>query len=50
MAGLQPGSGLAARIDAFRFPGEPDPAETNSQQKISSPSAYPRELLKAALQ
>jgi hypothetical protein len=49
IAGLQPGSGLAAQIDAFRFPGEPDPAGTNSQQKIPGSSAYPRELLKTAL-
>jgi hypothetical protein len=49
LAGLQPGSGLVKKLDAFRFPGEPDQAGTNSQQKIPSPSVYPRELLKAAL-
>ena len=49
IASLQPGSGLVERVDAFRFPGEPESAGTNSQQKISSPSAYPRELLKTAL-
>jgi hypothetical protein len=49
LAGLQPGNGLVKKLDAFRFPGEPDQAGTNSQQKIPSPSGYPRELLKAAL-
>ncbi|HKW30790.1 MAG TPA: hypothetical protein VJT54_15770 [Verrucomicrobiae bacterium] len=49
MAGLRPGHGLAEKIDAFRFPGEPAQAGTNVQEKIFSPSAYPRELLKAAL-
>jgi hypothetical protein len=48
-ASLQPGSGLVKKLDAFRFPGEPDQAGTNSQRKIPSPSVYPRELLKAAL-
>jgi len=47
--GLQPGSGLMEKLDAFRFPGEPEPAVTNSQQKITGPSVFPRELLKAAL-
>jgi len=46
VASLQPGSNLVQRIDAFRFPGEPAQAGTN---KISSPSVYPRELIKAAL-
>jgi len=50
MASLQPGSGLVERLDAFRFSGEPDQMGTNSQQKIPSPSVYPRELLKTALQ
>jgi hypothetical protein len=49
VASLQPGSGLVKKLDAFRFPGEPDQAGTNSQPKIPSPSVYPRELLKAAL-
>jgi len=49
VASLQPGSGLVKKLDAFRFPGEPDQAGTNSQRKIPSPSVYPRELLKAAL-
>jgi hypothetical protein len=50
LAGLQPGSELVKKLDAFRFPDEPDQAGTNSQQpKIPSPSVYPRELLKAAL-
>jgi len=46
VASLQPGSGLVARVDAFRFSGEPDQAGTN---KIPSSSVYPRELLKTAL-
>ena len=49
LAGLQPGSELVKKLDAFRFTGEPDQAGTNSQPKIPSPSGYPRELLKAAL-
>jgi hypothetical protein len=49
IASLQPGNGLVERVDAFRFPGEPDQAETNGQQKISNSSACPRELLKTAL-
>ena len=49
LAGLQPGSELVKKLDAFRFPGESDQAGTNSQPKIPSPSVYPRELLKAAL-
>jgi len=50
LADLQPGSELVKKLDAFRFPDEPDQAGTNSQQpKIPSPSVYPRELLKAAL-
>ena len=49
VASLQSGSGLVERIDAFRFPGEPDQAGTNGQPKIPSPSVYPRELLKTAL-
>jgi hypothetical protein len=49
LAGLQPGSELVKKLDAFRFPGEPDQVGTNSQQKVPSPSVYPRELLKAVL-
>ncbi len=49
LADLQPGSELVKKLDAFRFPDEPDQAGTNSQPKIPSPSVYPRELLKAAL-
>jgi hypothetical protein len=49
IASLQPDSGLVERVDAFRFPGEPDQAGTNGQQKIPGPSVYPRELLKTAL-
>ena len=47
IAGLQPGSGLVKKLDAFRFPDEPDQAGTN---KIPSRSDCPRELLKTALQ
>jgi hypothetical protein len=50
LAGLQPGSGLVERVEAFRFSGEPAPAGTNVQQNIPSPSAWPRQLLKTALQ
>jgi hypothetical protein len=46
VASLQPGSNLVKRLDAFRFPSEPAQVGTN---KIPSPSAYPRELLKTAL-
>ncbi|HEY5041059.1 MAG TPA: hypothetical protein VIK53_03580 [Verrucomicrobiae bacterium] len=46
IASLQPGSELLAKLDAFRFPGEPDQAGTNN---ISTPSAIPRELLMTAL-
>jgi hypothetical protein len=49
LAGLEPGSGLVEKLDAFRFSDEPETPDTNSQQKIHSPSAYPRELLKTAL-
>jgi hypothetical protein len=49
LAGLRPGSDLVKKLDAFRFPGEPDQAGTNSPPKVPSPSVYPRELLKAAL-
>jgi hypothetical protein len=49
LSGLRPGSGLLERLDAFRFPGEPTQVGTNAQQKIPSPSIYPRELLKTAL-
>jgi hypothetical protein len=50
LSGLQPGTGLMDRLDAFRFLGESDEAGTNSQQTISGISNYPRELLKTALQ
>jgi hypothetical protein len=49
IASLRAGSGLAERIDAFRFSGEAAQAGTNSQEKVFSPSAYPRELFKTAL-
>jgi len=49
LSGLQPGSGLVERLDAFRFQGEPAQAGTNAQPTIPSPSVYPRELLKTAL-
>ena len=49
IAGLRPGRGLAAKIDAFRFTGEPAQAGTNVQERVSSSSAYSRELLRAAL-
>lgn len=49
VAGLRPGRGLMEKIDAFRFSGEPVRPGTNVQQKVSSPSAYPRELLETAL-
>jgi hypothetical protein len=49
VASLEPGSGLVERVDAFRFPGEPDQTGTNGQPKVPSPSVYPRELLKTAL-
>jgi hypothetical protein len=34
---LQPGTGLVEKLDAYRFSGEPEQAETNSQQTISTP-------------
>jgi hypothetical protein len=49
VASLRPGPGLAEKIEAFRFIGEPAQAVTNSQPKVFSSSIYPRELLKAAL-
>jgi hypothetical protein len=49
VANLQPGSQLRAELDAFRFTGEPLPMETNGQEKVASPSTFPRELLKTAL-
>ncbi|HEV2438079.1 MAG TPA: hypothetical protein VG077_18955 [Verrucomicrobiae bacterium] len=49
LAGLKPGRGLAERIGAFRFSGEPAQTGTNAQEKVASPSAYARELLQAAL-
>jgi hypothetical protein len=49
VASLRPGSGLAERLDAFRFSGEPPQAKTCGQEKIPGPSAFPRELLKTAL-
>ena len=47
--GLQPGGDIVEKLEAFRFPDEPEPAGTNSQQSVSGPSAFPRELLKTAL-
>jgi hypothetical protein len=49
VASLRPGSELAKKLDAFRFPGEPNQAGTNGQPKIPGLSVYPRELLKAVL-
>ena len=49
LAGLQPGAGLMNRLAAFRFPGEPLTPGTNAAAKVAMPSAFPRELLKAAL-
>ena len=49
VVGLRPGRGLAEKIDAFRFTGEPAQGGTNVPETVSSPSAYPRELLKAVL-
>jgi hypothetical protein len=49
LAGLRSGNDLVKKLDAFRFPGEPDQAGTNSPPTVPSPSVYPRELLKAAL-
>jgi len=49
LSGLQPGAGLIAMIDAFKFSGESDLTGTNSQQTISVRSDYPRELLKTAV-
>src|ERR1035437_2443998 len=49
LARLKPGTGLKEKLDAFRFSGEPNQVETNDQQNIPIPSAYPRELLKNAL-
>jgi len=50
VASLQPGVDLAKKIDAFRFTGEPAQTGTNDQSKVLSPSAFPRDLLKAALE
>ena len=49
VAGLRPGRGLAERIGAFRFAGEPARPGTNAQENGASPSACPRELLQSAL-
>ncbi len=49
LAGLEPGPGLKAKLDTFRFSGEMERSETNRQQNLSTPSAWPRELLNAAL-
>ena len=49
LAHLQPAAGLGEKIASFRFSGEPNEAGTNGKQKITSPSAYPRELLDEAL-
>jgi len=50
LTGLQPGTRLLERLAAFRFSGEPESADTNSQPKLPSSSVYPRGLLKTALQ
>ena len=50
VANLQPGDDLLTKLDAFRFTGEPAQTETNDQVKVPSPSAFPRDLLKTALQ
>jgi hypothetical protein len=49
LASLQPGTGLAEKIETFRFSGEVDSVVGNGQQIIPSSSAYPRDLLKRAL-
>jgi hypothetical protein len=49
LAALRPDAGLAAKLDAFRFPGEPVIAPTNDQRTAASPSAFARELFKTAL-
>jgi len=49
VAQLKPDAGLTARLDAFRFQGEPVVSSTNGEQNAFSPSAYPRQLLTAAL-
>jgi hypothetical protein len=50
ISGLQPGGELMAKLDAFRFSGEPDVTATNGQQEITGPSVYPLGLLKTALE
>jgi hypothetical protein len=50
ISGLQPGVELLTKLNEFRFLGEPESPATNSEQNVASPSVYPRELLKAALQ
>ena len=47
LAGLQPGPGLRAQIEAFRFAGEPVPRGTNAPPH--SPDEFPRQLLGSAL-
>ena len=51
LASLQPGTNLVSCVDAFRFPDEPalGPANTNQPPAAPSPTACPRDLLKAAL-
>ena len=49
LSGLQPGTDLIEKLDAFRFSSESGRAGTNDQQTIPSMSVYPRELLKTAL-
>ena len=49
LTGLKPGTGLAEKINAFRFSSEVDSVLTNGQQNVPGPSADPRELLKNAL-
>ena len=51
LASLQPGTNLISRVDAFRFPDEPAavPATSNPPPPAPGPTAFPRDLLKAAL-
>jgi hypothetical protein len=49
VSGLNAGSQLVEKLDAFRFSNEAPQAGTNDQEKASSPSAYACQLLKTAL-
>ena len=49
VAGLTPGGDLAKKVDAFRFSDEPAAHATKAESKVTSPSAYPRDLIKKAL-